>query len=425
MTSPDPLTEAHELAGRKVARGAARPSERALAPDLARGAMLLLIVVSNTGFHLWAARYGASGRHPVDGSGADAAVQFATITALDGRIYPLFAFLLGYGMTQLLRRQVAAGATERAATALLRRRSGWLVVFGFVHAALLLGGDIVGYYGVVSLVLGWLFLRRRDRTLLVAAAVMVVLELALDAPALWALAGGDLGGAGAPAAAATLDYAAGEEDALAAAATRLSTWSILVLLSTLLWLISPELLLGFWAARRGVLEDPRQHLRLLRRTALLGVSIGWLGGLPLAVAHVGWWRVPGAAVGQGGTLSTLAELTGLAGGLGYVAVFGLLAHGLAAGARSSRAVVAVAAVGRRSLSCYLAHSLMFAPVLSAWGLGLGAELGSASMAAFAVAVWLVTVAAAYALELRGRTGPAEALLRRLVYGRRPAAPPIG
>jgi uncharacterized protein len=34
-----------------VARGPVCPGERALAPDLARGGMLLLIVLSTTGFH--------------------------------------------------------------------------------------------------------------------------------------------------------------------------------------------------------------------------------------------------------------------------------------------------------------------------------------------------------------------------------------
>jgi uncharacterized membrane protein YeiB len=34
-------------------------------------------------------------------------------------------------------------------------------------------------------------------------------------------------------------------------------------------------------------------------------------------------------------------------------------------------MVAVAAVGKRSLFCYLAHSLLFAPLLAAWGLGMG------------------------------------------------------
>jgi uncharacterized protein len=53
-----------------VARGPVRPGERALAPDLARGFMLLLIVLSNTGFHLWATTHGASGWLPVGGGAA-------------------------------------------------------------------------------------------------------------------------------------------------------------------------------------------------------------------------------------------------------------------------------------------------------------------------------------------------------------------
>jgi uncharacterized protein len=96
-----------------VARGPVRPGERALAPDLARGCMLLLIVVSNTGFHLWAAHHGASGWHPVGGSALDRVAQLLMITVLDLRVYPLFAFLFGYGMMQLLLRQTAAGTSER------------------------------------------------------------------------------------------------------------------------------------------------------------------------------------------------------------------------------------------------------------------------------------------------------------------------
>lgn len=74
-------------------------------------------------------------------------------------------------------------------------------------------------------------------------------------------------------------------------------------------------------------------------------------------------------------------------------------------------------MGKRSLSCDLAHSLMFASLLAAWGLGLGEHLTSATMVLFAVGVWLVTVAGAYALERAGRQGPVETVLRRLVYRR--------
>lgn len=175
-------------------RGAVRPVERALAPDLARGAMLLLIVVSNTAFHLWAAPRGPSGWHPADGSFADRAVQFTMITTLDLRVYPLFAFLFGYGMTQLHLRQTAAGTSQRDAVALLRRRSLWLVAIGLAHATLLMAGDILGYYGLLSLVLGWLFLRRGDRALKwwIGAATAQLVLLA-GAPVLTALLQGELG----------------------------------------------------------------------------------------------------------------------------------------------------------------------------------------------------------------------------------------
>ena len=77
------------------------------------------------------------------------------------------------------------------------------------------------------------------------------------------------------------------------------------------------------------------------------------------------------------SLWLIADGTGLAGGLGYVAVFGLIAARMPQWARRHPAVVAVAAVGKRSLSSYLAHSLLVAPLLAAWGLGLGALWGSA------------------------------------------------
>jgi uncharacterized protein len=80
-------------------------------------------------------------------------------------------------------------------------------------------------------------------------------------------------------------------------------------------------------------------------------------------------------------------------------------------------VTALAAVGKRSLSCYLAQSVLFAPVLAAWGLGLGAHLHSATMALYATGVWLATVVLAYLLERAGQRGPAEVLLRRLAYRR--------
>jgi uncharacterized protein len=421
-----PVAERGPRRGR-VARGGVLPRERALAPDLARGLMLALIVLSNTGFYLWAAPHGPSGWHPVGGTLADQVAQFLMITMLDLRVYPLFAFLFGYGMMQLFLRQTAAGTPDRSAVGVLRRRSLWLIVFGFVHAALLMAGDIIGSYGLMSLVLGWLFLRRRDRTLLVWSAVATTVVVVSSAPGLWALATGDLASLGTPTTEpTTVVYASGEENPVVAAGIRLSTWAYVTVAGGLLSFGAVALmLLAYWAARRRILEEPHRHLRLLGWTAAVGIAVGWLGGLPAALAHVGIWEVPAAAQSETGALRLVQDGTGLAGGLGYVAAFGLLAHALTRRPGRSRFVVAVAAVGKRSLSSYLGHSVLFSPLLAAWGLGLGAAMGSAGMVAFAVGVWLVTVAVAYALERRGRKGPAEALLRRLMYGAaRDVAPPV-
>ncbi|QEU93604.1 DUF418 domain-containing protein [Streptomyces kanamyceticus] len=398
------------------------PGERALAPDLARGLMLLLIVLSNTAFHLWKAKHGPSGWQPVDGGWVDHAVQFTMITTLDMRVYPLFAFLFGYGMTQLFLRRTAKGASERGTVAVLRRRSLCLIVIGLAHSTLLMAGDIVGYYGLLSLALGWLFLRRSDRALKwwIGIGAALLLFGALQ-PVVSALLNGELGSLGDAHAEPGSDaYAAGDPSWPDSAATRVESGLYVTFLAAPLSLVGGGFtifLLGFWAARRRILEEPGRHLPLLRRTAVIGIAIGWLGALPAALAHIGALDVPDAAQSESGVLGLLRDLTGNAAGLGYVAAIALFTHWWTRRRprRGARTITALSAVGKRSLSCYLTHSLLFAPLLAAWGLGLGAHLTSATMALVAVGVWLVTVAGAYAMERAGRRGPVETVLRRVMY----------
>ncbi|GAB3205649.1 DUF418 domain-containing protein [Marinactinospora thermotolerans] len=397
--------------------GPVRASERILAPDLARGSMLLLIALANTPWYIWGRELSGYSVHPTEGSLLDRAVQFVIITAVDARVYPMFAFLFGYGMVQLLRRQTAAGVPERSARALLRRRNLWLLVFGFLHAALLWMGDVLGAYGLAGLVLGALFLRRRDTTLLVWGGVLAALLflagiLAVLGAVALTLLGGSLGAgdlmAGLNASVTTGNYATSVVE-------RVLFWPSAVVDQGLLSMSVPiAILLGFWAARRQILEEPHLHLPLLRTVAVVGVGLGLLGGVPNALHHLGALPLPAE---QGWVFVFTQTATGLACGIGYVALFGLLGHRLAGRARHGLAITAVTAVGRRSLSAYLAQSALCAPLLAAWGLGLGGEFGSAAMAAFALGVWLVTVAGCYALERVGRRGPAEAALRRLAYGR--------
>ncbi|MEQ3553246.1 DUF418 domain-containing protein [Pseudonocardia nematodicida] len=400
--------------GRPRLRGPLGTTGRAPAPDLARGFMLLLIALANTPFYLYGRATSEAGFHPVDGSIPDKIVQAVLIIGVDMRVYPMFAFLFGYGLAVIYRRQGENGTPEPDAFRLLQRRNLWLIAFGFVHALLLWGGDVLGAYGLCGLLLVWLFVRRADRTLLIWAGVGTGVLLLLAAfsvvGAHVTLSTGQAAGGGAMPDFVTASASA--ENPLVAMGARLMLWPFLVLAQGLFGLAVPvAVLLGFWAARRRVLEEPARYRRLLLPVAVAGIAIGWLGGVPHALAHIG---VLGGLGEVMWVFSTVQMITGLACGIGYVALFGLIGNRLT-DRPPGWVRTAVTAVGKRSLTCYVGQSVLCAPLLAAWGLGLGAVFGSAGMAAFATGVWLVTVAVAVALERRGHPGPLEVLLRRLVY----------
>jgi uncharacterized protein len=155
------------------------------------------------------------------------------------------------------------------------------------------------------------------------------------------------------------------------------------------------------------------------RVAALGIPVGWLGAVPDVLVHHGLWDVPDW------TTSLLHVVTGLGAALGYAAVFALVAARVARAATPGRIGSALVAVGQRSLSCYLFQSVVFAPLLSAWGLGLGATLTPWQAALLALIVWALSLVLASALARAGIRGPAEWALRRLAYrpGRRSVAVP--
>ena len=390
---------------------------RSIAPDLARGAMLLLIAVANAPWYLWASETRDLSAHPVDASALDRIVQSISLIAIDGRTYPMFAFLFGYGIWQLYSRQLAAGVDHRAARRILRKRHRWMLAFGLVHAGLLWMGDIVGAYGLAGLVLVWFFLDRRDVTLKAWAIVPTSL-LALGAVA--AALGGVIVSSLGPASVAggfSLDLGSSirQPDYLLSIGDRVLTWLIATPAQGLIGVIVPvAMLVALVAARHRVLEAPREHLPLLRRTAAIGIGLGWSVGAVTAAQNADLLGVPAEL---DWAFAGAQSVAGLFCGIGYVALFGLIAARMQRPQSSGRVAFALQAVGKRSLTFYLAQSLLFAPTMSAWGLGLGAQLSSWSITLVAIIAWLITVAIAVVLEQRGWRGPAEVLLRRLSYPR--------
>ncbi|MEV4712813.1 DUF418 domain-containing protein [Micromonospora sp. NPDC049374] len=372
-------------------------SVRSLAPDLARGAMLLLIALAHAHMHRYGDEPSGYRGYSTDGGFADRIVAGLQVLLVDGRALPMFAALFGYGLVQFADRRTAAGADWPATRTLLRRRSRWLIGFGLVHATLLFFGDILASYGLLGLLLVGM-LRVRDRTLIAVAAAGTLVFALLSLGT-----GFTITENGSP------PLPTAEANPLDAIAARLTVWAFLA--PALAVDVFAPFLLGIWAARRRLLDQPGQHLRLLRRAALVGLAVAVVGGAPLALIDAQVWT----GWGDGVAISAYAVhgVSGIAGGLGYAALAGLLAHHLAG--RRNPVATALAATGQRSLTCYLLQSVAFVAIFAPFTAGLGGSLGDAGASAVGVAVWLTTVLLAETMRRAGRRGPAETLLRRLTY----------
>ncbi|PZS16922.1 MAG: hypothetical protein DLM60_14575 [Pseudonocardiales bacterium] len=392
--------------------GAIAVAERSLAPDLARGAMLLLIALANAPLYLYGAGTFGSGVWVRGHPALDQVVLLLQTIFVRGRAYPMFTLLFGYGIVQLLRRHTSSGVDELTVRRLVRRRGWWMILIGFFHALLLFSGDIIGAYGLLAVLLAEVLIRARDRTLLIMAALWVIPIVVFR----------------------TLDSrlnflsvkASSTSDPVTAAGIRVLEWVHGSIIGAIFSLV-PALLLGVWAARRRLLDEPEQHRAFLLRVAVLGVSVAAVGGLPWALVRVSWWEPPSEAVAM--LAGVVQTLTGFAGGMGYAAIAGLVAirvgsgsgSGSGAGVSAARerpgpVINALAACGQRSMTCYLLQSVVFVAVLAAYGGGFGNRLGLAEIAALAFVTWAMTVLLAAAMSRRGYRGPAEVLLRRLTYG---------
>ena len=384
-------------------RGPTALAARAVAPDLARGVMLLLIALANVHTYLHGHSIGLRG-YPEQLSRTDEVVVWLQMTLVDGRAYPFFGVLFGYGLVQLLRRLERSGEPMEAAQSLLRRRGGWLMLFGLLHALLLFSGDILGAYGLLAVLLAGVIMFSADRRLLVAAGLWSLLMVVLAA----------FQGFPPPSGTTALLPSMGTTNPLLAAAFRLGEWVGLGLFQA--GSVAAAVLIGAWAARRGLLDEPERHVRRLRSGAAVGLLLGVIGGQPFALMAAQWWQDPSLAVSM--LAAALHNVCGYAAGIGYACLFGLVAVGLRG--RRGPVVSALVATGQRSLTCYLAQSVVFVALLASYGGGLGDELGVAQASVVGLLTWLGTVVLAAALAAAGRRGPFEGLLRRLTYSTRRA-----
>ncbi|WP_193518591.1 DUF418 domain-containing protein [Nocardiopsis kunsanensis] len=379
--------------------------ERVLAPDLARGFMLLLIAMAYAGVYV-----GVGFGTDVSGEGfLDRTASAVTHLLLDNRAFPMFAILFGYGMAWMVSRQTGRGTDDREIRRLLRRRGWCLLLFGFVHALFVFPGEILTSYGLAALVTGWLLLRSNRAIVRAAVVFAVFYVVTVPLGMIGMQAAMQMEGAGASF--AVPGYLTAQD--WVERFVGLPFGPVFLAVTYPLFLL---VVIGFRAGRARIFDDPQAHRRLLVRVAVVGIAVSVAGALPSALMALGAME-PGVV--EGGLLLGLQVLTGVAGGAGYAAAFTLLAIVLER--RKGPLTRAVAAMGQRSLTFYILNSVLVAVVLQPDLVGLGTTLGGFGALVTAVLVWGVSLALATWLDRTGRPGPLDALMRRCVYAGRTRA----
>lgn len=368
-----------------------RMQDRALGPDLARGAMLLFIALANSHYFLLGGQI--RGGFPLDGSVLDNAVIWFIATFVDGRAFPMFGLLFGYGVAQIVRRQQERGPRE--VQYLLWRRSAALILIGVAHGMLLYVGDILSAYGVL-LFFGVWAVRWNDRWLLIVAAGLFTLTALPSADSMSISTDGP-------------DPSMLPPDLGTMLTERIVAVPFIMVLAPIGF--ACPFLVGLWLGRRRVLERPEKYKRLLTTMAVVGIAVAVAGAQPVALMLAGASGVPSDSTLE--LIGPMHDASGVLGGFGYAAAITLFAHHL--GARRPRIITAIAATGQRSMTFYLSQSVVWTIVFTPFLLGLADDLSVAATAALAAVTWATTVALADWMHRTGRRGPFEQVIRRATY----------
>jgi uncharacterized protein len=386
--------------------------ERLLTLDVLRGMALLGVLVANvwywfSGLYLRMAEF----RPQLARLTPETATHHLISVLVSGKSIAIFSFLFGVGLAMQMLRAEADGAD---AAPRYRRRLAVLLAIGVTHAVLLWYGDVLAVYALLGFVL-LLFRRRSDRTLLIWAAVLlVVVPLAFTA---WTALAQE---ASAPAGAAAAGAAqrAATLDALRSADPRRIipenlAWMRKTYLSSIAMAIFPPVfgffLLGLWAGRRRVLERVSAHASGLKRVAAWGLCVGLATGVAYQVL-----RVVLAKNEEAWAALLLSALHVLAVGplaAGYVAATVLLLQRPA----WSRRLAVFGPVGRMALTHYLAQTVVCLAIFNEGG--LVGRVGVAQALGISLIVFAAQTAASPWWLARYHFGPVEWAWRSLTYGR--------
>ncbi len=343
--------------------------------DVLRGLAILGILVVNMQLFyqpLTTVLIGYQGHESMLDKVAEVFIKFF----FEGKFYVIFSFLFGYGFFIFINKE-SNGAVNPLP--FFRRRAFFLLVFGIAHLVFLWGGDILIYYALFGFLL-ILFRKVSDKGLLRWAIAFALIPLVLTTlfAGLMYMAMNIPEAAGQ--AQASFEQSMAQTIALHQRASevyssgsfqeimniRLTEYANVSFGAILFFypVVMTMFLLGYLAARRGILKNIAENIGLLKKAAVWGIAVG----APLAAVYAfSYYKVSPVEMNLTTISATLSStFGGIFLGMFYVSGMALLLHK----GKLSYCKKQLAPVGRMALTNYLLQTLVCTTMFYGYGFGL-------------------------------------------------------
>ncbi len=390
-------------------------SERIVVLDVLRGIAIGGILIGNM---QWFSGYGMMPASLAAGTPMlDQATHFLVHVLIEGKFYSIFSFLFGFGFAIQMARAAERGDTKAT---LFKRRLFWLLVIGVLHAVLLWAGDILSVYALVGFVL-ILFRNRPDRSLLKWAAGLMIVPIVTYGILLslfLAFAPPDVRN--------TIETGQANQWSTSVAIVQqgsyfeiltgynpqylLGRWAGLIIQMRLPKILA-MFLLGMYAYRRGYFQDVAANRPFIRKVAIYGLGVGFVGNLLFALL-------------AGNEAPFPPSIAGLAGVAAYAVSVPALALGIAAGilllwqGDPARLLAIFAPVGRMAMTNYLMQTVICVLIFYGYGFQQFGIFGAVNATLTALAIIIFQLVASSIWLKYCAYGPMEWIWRQLTYRKR-------
>ncbi|MBO9566581.1 MAG: DUF418 domain-containing protein [Niastella sp.] len=396
--------------------------ERELFMDVLRGFAILGIFIANlNGFSWYSPDAGNSG--PWLLPKPDHIMAFIHHMFIEGKFYSIFSLLFGWGIALQMKRAADKGMD---AVPVVRRRLGWMLLFGAIHL-MIWSGDIVFFYAL----LGFILLPMRklsNKALVITGSLLILSPIALyAAKSKWPVLNwpaGFLFETGGKIQGLLTGVAINTDEEFATYLKQANWWEAIktnipgfFFRYGYLFFVSriPKVLgmflIGYALGRSGFYTNIRQHKKILYIVIGTGIVIGLPANYMLAhymTYNMGdYWQLNTVGLYQ-----TIAYALGVAPlALAYVAALMLIFQAKPA----AKVLSILAPVGKMAFSNYLLQSIIGSIVFLGAGFGYMGEVGPVYYTIFGMIVFVFQIALSHWWLRYFNYGPIEYLWRSATY----------